>query len=244
MLNAPPVDLGFNLILESNQVILTDTNLICPGDAFNASFYNTYDPNGSLTWALGPLLTFEDGNIPPAGTKQCKIKLPSTTTICSPFDSWVEVSFNYSCGGPVMYRLPVHLGSTFGLNGVYIGSGGIPKTINSANSVQAGSYDLRLENPNVTYTWTQTIGSSTITLPNTSNRISFGIVTILFNKVGSPSGKGRTIEIIDPLGRLVRRLSDLVDEQCEFSIGDLSPGAYWIRINDGTQSQTVNLQKF
>ncbi len=175
MLDAPPVDLGFNLILTADQVIMTDRSVICPGGSFTASFYNTYDPNGSLTWALGPLLTFDGGN-PPAGTKQAKIKLPSTINVCAPFDSWVETSFNYACGGPVTYRLPVRLGSSFNLDGIYTGTAEISKTISSANYVVPGSYDLQLENPNATYIWTQTSGSSTTTLPNTGNRISFGIV--------------------------------------------------------------------
>ena len=294
MMDAPPVDLGFNLTLESNQVILTNSSVICPGGIFTASFYNTYDPYGSLTWTMGPYLVVDDNY--PAASKERRIKLPSTVNICSPFDSWIEVSFTYACE-TVTYRLKVRLGSSFGLDGVYTGSTGGAKTLYSANNVQPGSYDINLENLNATYTWTRTIGSSTITLPTTTNSTSFGIVanqtvtfnvsttseccafsrtfaffagggdwlpangnskkdtfkvypnpatdvvTINFQDMRSLSSQARTVGIIDPLGRLVRRLSGITDNSFQITLVDLPSGTYWLQINDGQQVQTVSIHK-
>ena len=106
-----------------------------------------------------------------------------SANLCSPYESWIKLSFTYACG-TLTYQVPVRLGSSFGLDGVYTGSTGGAKTLYSANSVQPGSYDIDLENPNATYTWTRTIGNSTITLPTTTNSTSFGIVanqTVTFN---------------------------------------------------------------
>jgi len=133
MLYAPPVDMGFQLTLTSDQVIMTDVSILCLDSSLSASFYNNYDPNGSLFWSLGPLLAFDDNA--PANSLTRKVKVAGPGAICSPFDSWVEVSFNYGCGGPpVTYRRQVRLGSTFGLDGTYTGTGGPSKTIGSVNN--------------------------------------------------------------------------------------------------------------
>ncbi len=298
MLAIPPVSLGFGLTMtkniNNNQIInLSDTSIICPGTSFQATFNNAY--SNSVLWTLGPLLAFDDGYpIDTTGLKERKIKLPSTTNICSPFDSWIKVSFTYSCG-TLTYQVKVKLGSSFGLDGTYAGAGGPSLTIATANSVPPGSYDIKMENPNVAYTWTQTIGTTTTTLPYTTSGFSFGIstnqsisftasttseccsfsrtfafftggrllpstghsggshqvypnpatdmLTVVFDNVASPPGTERTIEVVDVMGKVVRRLARLTDDRCEFSISHLSAGTYWLRINDGQQVQTVHIEK-
>lgn len=219
-----------------------------------------------------------------------------SANLCSPYESWIKLSFTYACG-TLTYQVPVRLGSSFGLDGVYTGSTGGAKTLYSANNVQPGSYDIDLENPNATYTWTRTIGNSTITLPTTTNSTSFGIVanqtvtfnvsttseccafsrtfaffagggdwlaatgngrrgihqvypnpatillTVVFNNLELAADTDRTVEIVDIMGKVVLLKSKVTEDSCEFSVGTLPSGAYWVRINDGRQVQTISIQK-
>ncbi len=199
---APPVDLSFHLTLESDQVILTNKSMICPGEEFTASFFNTFDPNGSIQWELGPHLQFSTSQ--PNTNKIRNIILESNTPCCYPFDTWVRVSFNHNCFGPVVYQRKVRANSSFGLDGIYVGPNGITNTLYTVNGISTGSYDIKLENKDAVYTWVQTTGSVTTTLPYTTYAISFGMTnqsTSFF--VSTPNECGtmnRTVAFVPPFG--------------------------------------------
>jgi hypothetical protein len=182
---APPVDLGFNLTLEADQVVLTNKSLVCPGEEFTASFYNTFDPNGTIQWELGPHLQFSASQ--PSSMKVRNITLESNISCCYPFDTWVRVIFEHNCFGPVVYQRKVRANSSFGLEGIYVGPNGITNNLYTVNSATPlSSYDIRLENPEPSYTWVQTTGSVSTTLPYTTYGISFGMPSNSSTSFSSP----------------------------------------------------------
>ena len=201
---APPVDLGFNLTLEADQVILTNKSLVCPGGEFTASFYNTFDPNGTIQWELGPHLQFSASQ--PSSMKVRNITLDPNTNCCYPFDTWVRVIFEHNCFGPVVYQRKVRANSSFGLEGIYVGPNGITNTLYTVNSATpSSSYDIRLENPEPSYTWVQTTGSVSTTLPYTTYGISFGMPsnssTSFFITTNNECGTmNRTVAFVPPFG--------------------------------------------
>lgn len=202
LLFAPPVDQSFNLTLEADQVILTNKSVICPGEDFVASFYNTFDPNGPVQWELGPHLEFSASQ--PNTNKIRNITLAPNTTCCYPFDTWIRVSFNHNCFGPVVYERKIRANSSFGLEGIYVGPNGITNMLYTVNPVPSGSYDMRLENQDAIYTWVQTTGNVSTTLPYTTYAISFGMTnqsTSFF--VSTPNECGtmnRTVAFVPPSG--------------------------------------------
>ncbi|MCB9354326.1 MAG: T9SS type A sorting domain-containing protein [Saprospiraceae bacterium] len=202
LLFASPVDLSFELTLEANQVILTNKSVVCPGEEFTASFYNTFDPNGSIHWELGPHLQFS--SVQPSSGKIRNIT--ASGVCCYPFDTWIKVSFNHNCYGPVVYQRKVRVNGSFGLDGVYVGPSGVVNTLYTVNGASAGSsYDIRLENKNAVYTWVQTTGNNTATLPYTTYSISFGMPAQLSTSffISTPNECGtmnRTVAFVPPFG--------------------------------------------
>lgn len=159
LLTIPPVDLGFNLTLQAEQVILTNRAILCPGNAFTASFYNTFDPNGSLVWTLGPGLEFAANQ--PADNRVRNLIVSAN----APQNTWIKLTFTYNCG-TVNYVRNLNIGGTFGLNGTYSNAYGAHPLM-PTNGVHVGSVGIQMENLAGYYNWTVAEGMNGTPVPQT-----------------------------------------------------------------------------
>lgn len=109
LVEPPPVDYTFNLILESDEVIIGNFGeIICSGETITASFYNQFDPYTNISWSYSSNLTLI--NNPAANIKEFQTGAAG--------DAYISVTFDYQ-GQTVTYERLFHIGPPTALMGPY-----------------------------------------------------------------------------------------------------------------------------